>query len=60
MDKFSVIIPTLDEGKILPDCTASVQKINPSVEIILADGDSQNNVFEIARKMEIRYPISIF
>jgi rSAM/selenodomain-associated transferase 2 len=54
MDKYSVVIPTLDEGKLLPDCIASIQKINPKVEIILADGGSQDNTLEIAREKGIR------
>ncbi|MFA5246745.1 MAG: glycosyltransferase [Candidatus Micrarchaeia archaeon] len=50
--KVSVIIPTLNEEKYLPDCLRllSRQHADFDVEIIIADGNSKDRTRDIARK----------
>jgi rSAM/selenodomain-associated transferase 2 len=43
MPTFSVIIPTLNEGHGIQNCIAAVQALAPDVEIIIADGGSEDN-----------------
>ncbi|MFC1871911.1 TIGR04283 family arsenosugar biosynthesis glycosyltransferase [Chloroflexota bacterium] len=51
--RFSVIIPALNEARIVSRCIAHVRSLNPEAEIIVADGGSLDNTVAIARKAGI-------
>ena len=46
--KFSIIIPVLNEEKIIPSCLARLQHLRPACEIIIADGGSVDNTAALA------------
>ncbi len=46
--KFSIIIPTLNEEKIIQSCLSRLQSLRPACEIIIADGDSSDNTVALA------------
>lgn len=46
--KFSIIIPTLNEEKIIQSCLARLQHLRPACEIIIADGGSTDNTVALA------------
>jgi rSAM/selenodomain-associated transferase 2 len=45
---FSVIVPVLNEAEHITDCIAAIRAIDPSVEIIVADGGSRDATVELA------------
>lgn len=49
----SIIIPTLNEEKVLFDTLASISTCD-NVEIIIADGGSQDRTIEIAKEFDVR------
>lgn len=46
----SVIIPTLQEEKYVATTLSHLVKINPQIEIIVADGGSEDNTVKIAKR----------
>lgn len=46
--KFSIIIPTLNEEKIIQSCLLELQNLRPECEIIIADGGSCDNTLALA------------
>jgi len=46
--KFSIIIPTLNEEKIIQSRLSALQKLKPECEIIIADGGSHDNTLALA------------
>ena len=46
--KLSVIIPTFQEEKVLPDCIRRIRQIDPGVEIIVTDGGSTDATVALA------------
>ncbi|GAB4133885.1 MAG: hypothetical protein Fur0015_07110 [Ignavibacteriales bacterium] len=54
MQKYSVIIPTLNEEYFLQDCINSIRKGNPDTEIIIVDGGSTDSTLSIARNEKVK------
>ncbi len=50
MEKFDVCIPTLNSGKTLEACLKAIKETIPVNRIIIADGYSNDNTIEIAKK----------
>lgn len=48
--KISIIVPTLNEEKLIASTLKNVRKVVPEAEIIVADGGSRDNTVEIARR----------
>jgi rSAM/selenodomain-associated transferase 2 len=48
MTSFSLIIPALNEEERIADCVAAVRALDPSVEVIVADGGSADRTAELA------------
>ncbi len=48
--KISVIVPTLNEEKLIASTLKNVRKFVPEAEVIVADGGSRDNTVEIARR----------
>ncbi len=46
---YSVIIPTLNEAASIGTCITAIRRLDPSVEIIVADGGSSDATIDIAR-----------
>ena len=46
--RFSVVIPTLNEEEVLGTCLDAIRDLDPSVEIIVADGGSSDRTVDIA------------
>lgn len=46
--KYSIIIPALNEEKIIPSCLARLQPLRTGCEIIIADGGSADNTAALA------------
>lgn len=53
MTDFSVIIPTLNEERQIRDCIAHVRAADPCVELIVADGGSDDNTARVAVEEEV-------
>lgn len=51
---FSVVIPTLNEQAVLHTCIAGIRRLDPGVEIIVADGGSTDDTARIARSDGVR------
>lgn len=49
--KYSVIIPTLNEEKHIASCIDNINKCLPGAEIIVSDGGSKDNTLQIAVNM---------
>jgi len=54
MNKYSVIIPTLNEEKYLPPVLEHLKNINEDLEIIIADGGSKDNTVKIAERFNVK------
>jgi len=54
MIKYSVVIPTFNEQYFIQDCIQSIRRGNPAVEIIIADGCSDNETLSIARDENVK------
>mgnify|MGYP001572204949 CR=1 FL=1 len=57
MKTISVILATLNSGKILERCLASIRSQDydqEKIEIVIADGGSIDNTLEIAEKYQAR------
>lgn len=52
MLSFSVIIPTLNEEQNIGRCIQAVRRLNPHVEIIIADGGSTDQTRQMAKQAE--------
>ena len=52
--KISIIIPTLNEEKILEETLVALRKFNGNYEIIVSDGRSTDKTVQIAKNMRIR------
>lgn len=53
--KISIVIPTLNSGKVLIPCLKSIQKQKyKNIEIILADGGSTDQTISIAKKFKCK------
>ncbi len=48
---FSVIIPTLNEEQLVGDCIKHLRQLDPDVEIIIADGKSDDKTAQVAAKL---------
>lgn len=48
--KISIIVPTLNEEKLIASTLKNVRKVVPEAEVIVADGGSRDNTVEIARR----------
>ncbi len=53
MSKYSVIIPTLNEEKYLPTVLEQLKSIDEDLEIIIADGGSEDNTVKIAERFNV-------
>jgi glycosyltransferase involved in cell wall biosynthesis len=51
---FLVVIPTLNEEAVIPGCIAGIRRLDPDVEIIVADGGSIDDTVRIARYLDVR------
>ncbi len=56
--KFSIIIPTLNEEKIIEDCLSALQPLRDDCEIIIVDGDSTDNTRIVAAPLADKVIIS--
>ncbi len=54
MSKYSVIIPTLNEEKYLPPVLEHLKNIDEDLEIIIADGGSEDNTVKMAEKFNVK------
>ena len=54
MSKYSVIIPTLNEEKYLPPVLEQLKSIDEDLEIIIADGGSEDNTLKIAERFNVK------
>lgn len=58
--RFSVIIPTLNEEKFLPNLLQSLaDQTEKSFEVIVVDGASKDNTVKIARSFDKKIPIRV-
>lgn len=48
---FSVIIPTLNEEKLIGTCIRHVRQLDPDVEVIVADGKSDDKTGQVAANL---------
>ncbi len=48
--KISIIVPALNEGKLIASTLKNVRKVVPEAEIIVVDGGSRDNTVKIARE----------
>jgi rSAM/selenodomain-associated transferase 2 len=53
-NRYSVIIPTLNEESNLPGCIAAVQKALSDVEIIVVDGKSGDQTAQVAKEFGVK------
>ena len=51
MITFSVIIPTLNEEKLIGSCIRHLQQLDPHVEIIVTDGKSEDKTAQVATEL---------
>ncbi len=51
MITFSVIIPTLNEERLIANCITRLRQLDPQVEIIVADGKSEDNTARVAAEL---------
>ena len=51
MTRFSVIIPTLNEEKLIGACIRHLRQLDPDMEIVVADGRSEDSTPRAARKL---------
>ncbi len=51
MITFSVIIPTLNEEKLIGTCIRHLRQLDPNVEIIVADGKSDDKTAQVAAEL---------
>uniref|UniRef100_UPI002ACE22BD glycosyltransferase n=1 Tax=Chloroflexus sp. TaxID=1904827 RepID=UPI002ACE22BD len=49
MPTFSVIIPVLNEADHITTCVHAVRRLDPAVEVIVADGGSHDETPALAR-----------
>lgn len=54
MSKYSVIIPTLNEEKYLPLVLEHLKKIDEDLEVIIADGGSEDNTIKMAKRFNVK------
>jgi rSAM/selenodomain-associated transferase 2 len=54
MQKYSIIIPSLNEDKFLPHVLTHLRKFTEEIEIILSDGGSTDNTIKIAEKLGVK------
>ena len=54
MSKYSVIIPTLNEEKYLPPVLEHLKKFDEDLEIIIADGGSEDTTVKIAERFNVK------
>ena len=54
MYKYSIIIPTLNEEKYLPPVIEHLKNIDEDLEIIIADGGSEDNTVKIAERLNVK------
>ena len=47
MKKFSIIIPSFNQGKFIERCIRSILSEKKNVEIIIIDGESSDNTVDI-------------
>ncbi len=47
---FSVVIPTLNEETNIRECVAHVRRLDPALEVIVADGGSADRTVQLARE----------
>lgn len=52
--KLSIIIPTLNEAKVINNLTDAFQRLSGDLEIIVADGGSQDETLRLARGCGLR------
>lgn len=58
--RFTIIIPTLNEEKFLPNLLESIEgQTEKSFEVIVVDGASKDNTVKIARSFDKKIPISV-
>lgn len=58
--RFSIIIPTLNEEKFLPNLLESIEgQTEKSLEVIVVDGASKDNTVKIACSFDKRIPIRV-
>jgi len=50
---FSVIVPTLNEEKLIGTCVRGLRQLDPDVEIIVADGKSDDKTAHVAGKLGV-------
>jgi len=48
---FSVIVPTLNEEKLIGTCIRGLRRLDPDIEIIVADGKSHDKTVHVAGKL---------
>ncbi len=56
MQKYSIIIPTFNEEKIIGSCLSSILQFDNNIEIIVVDGGS----FDSTRNIVSSYPVKLF
>jgi rSAM/selenodomain-associated transferase 2 len=54
MQKFSIIIPTLNEEKFLPRVLTHLQKFSEEIEVIISDGGSTDDTIKIAEASGVK------
>jgi len=54
MNKYSIIIPTLNEEKYLPAVLEHLINIDEDIEIIIADGGSVDSTVKIAERFDVK------
>ncbi len=52
MITFSVIIPTLNEERLIGNCIRQLRRLDPHLEIIVADGKSDDKTAQVAAELE--------
>jgi rSAM/selenodomain-associated transferase 2 len=58
MNKYSIIIPTLNEEKYLPYLLEHLKNMDEDIEIIIADGGSVDNTINIAERFNVKVCMS--